>query len=63
MEMAKFYDKVDLYCLVEDGLQHEYPLGLLIRGIEYYVGPRVVAKRGAMATGCRVGNGIIPGCG
>ena len=63
LDMEKFNGNVDLHVLLQDGIEHSYPLWLLVLGIEAYLGPRSLTKNGTASGECLPGNGIVPGCG
>lgn len=62
LDMAKFYDHVDLSILGRDALRHDYPLPVLLLGLQAYLAPRMLKKGALMHEGVQPWGGIIAGC-
>ena len=62
-DMAKFYDSIDLSRLLLWAERMDYPVELLILGMQLHVAPRCINVLGTTLPGVDPSNGIVAGCG
>jgi hypothetical protein len=62
LDMAKFYDGVNISKLVDDMQQHGYPALQGVLALEAYQAPRVLRKNSCWHPAVQVANSIVAGC-
>ena len=62
LDIAKFYNNIDLCILVDEAIEKHYPLPCLVLAIEAYVSPKCIRKAGMLHAGLLVWGSIIAGC-